>query len=253
VPKNRVSLEEVLRNIKDPHRWTDPEILLQVLEETPSVRGMVYGNLAEVQFALWLDTYGVPLNDQVRDDDHAKTKSDRTIPYDGRWFTIQVKSMQTNSIREVAPGRFKAGIQCDGSDRRDVTLPNGHTINTTNYVAGEFMVLATPLHAFTGEWDFAFRLNSSLPRTTYHKYAPKDRQYILKTMVGITWPLGDEWTTDLFGLLDDAPDLGETIEEGDEKRAAVVRPPGRKGRITIDDGKGTPTTRTRPKSRRPRN
>jgi hypothetical protein len=78
------SLDWVLKNIKDPHCWTDPEIILQVLQETPSVRGMVYGSLAEVQFSRWLIANGVPLKDQVRDDDHAKTKSDRTILYKSR-------------------------------------------------------------------------------------------------------------------------------------------------------------------------
>jgi hypothetical protein len=208
------SLDWVLANIKDPHRWTDPEIVLRVLEETPSVRGMVYGNLAEIQFSRWLVAHGVPLENQTRDDDHAKTKSDRTILHDGRRYTIQVKSMQTNSIASVRAGEFTAGIQCDGSDRRRVTLPNGHEVETTNYVAGEFMVLATPLHPFTGEWDFAFRLNSTLDRTTSSKYAPGDRQYLLKTMVSITWPLGDPWTTDLFGLLGSAPDLGDVVSPG---------------------------------------
>ena len=219
------TLDSVLANIKDPHRWTDPEIVLQVLEETPSVRGMVYGNLAEVQLARWLEAHGVPLSDQVRDDDHAKTKSDRTILFEGRRYTIQVKSMQTNSIKEDGSGGFKAGIQCDGSDRRRVKLPNGHEVETTNYVAGEFMVLATPLHAFTGEWDFAFRLNSTLDCTTSSRYELEDRQYLLKTMVSIAWPLDAMWTMDLFALLRTAPDLGEVIEAGGEV-AGVVRLPG---------------------------
>jgi hypothetical protein len=204
-----VTLDWILANIKDPHRWTDPEVILQILEEAPSVRGMVYGNLAEVQFSRWLVARGVPLTDQSRDDDHAKTKSDRTIRLDGRLYTIQVKSMQTNSIKEDGEGGFKAGVQCDGSDRRRVRLPNGHEVETTNYVADEFMVLATPLHAFTGKWDFAFRLNSTLERTASPKYAPEDRRFLLKTMVSITWPIAEPWTSDLLGLLRSAPYLGD--------------------------------------------
>jgi hypothetical protein len=228
------SLEWILANIKDPHRWTDPEIILEVLESTPSVRGMVYGNLAEIQFARWLEQGGVPRDVQRRDDDHAKTKSDRTFPYNGRQYTIQVKSMQTNSIKEPTRASFTAKVQCDGSDRREVTLPNGHKLITTNYVAGEFMVLATPLHAFTGAWDFAFRLNTTLPRSTSKKYTPDDRQYLLKTLVDITWPLAAPWTEDLFGLLDGAPDLGEVIDEGAEDEQGVVRVPGAVEQVVID-------------------
>ncbi|MGO9322496.1 MAG: hypothetical protein ACLQBY_17095 [Solirubrobacteraceae bacterium] len=212
----------MLESIKDPLNWTDPDILVQLLRERPSVRGMVYGFLAEVQFAHWLDQNGIPVETHTVDDDHAKTKSDRTIPYKGRRYTIQVKSMQTNSIRLSERG-YTAGIQCDGSDRRTVRLPNGHDITTTNYVAGEFMILATPLHPFERKWDFAFRLNSTLPRTTSRKYPEEDWPYLLKTMVPITWPLQEPWTTDLLALLDGAPDLGEVIEHDHE---TAVRLPG---------------------------
>lgn len=233
------SLEWVLRNIRDPHRWTDPEIVLQVLESTPSVRGMVYGNLAEVQLSRWLVHRGVPLDHQLRDDDHAKTKSDRTIFHEGRRYTIQVKSMQTSSIKEDGPTGFRAGIQCDGSDRRQVVLPNGHEVVTTNYVAGEFMVLATPLHPFTGSWDFAFRLNSTLERTTSNKYAPEDRPYLLKTMVPISWPLADPWTMDLFALLSHAPDLGEVITTGYGHEPGLIRAPNTRGTIEVSDPGGS--------------
>lgn len=225
-------LEWVLASIKDPLNWTDPELLVELLRDRPSVRGMVYGFLAEIKFAQWLADNGIPQELHVVDDDHAKTKADRTIPYNGRRYTIQVKSMQTNSIRSPSPGRFSARIQCDGSDRRRVKLPNGHTLETTNYVAGEFMLLATTLHPFERKWDFAFRLNSTLPRTTSRKYEPADREFLLKTMVDITWPLQEPWTTDLFSLLDGAPDLGEVISDADEE--TVLRLPGTDETATVE-------------------
>lgn len=196
---------------------------------------MVYGNLAEVQLSRWLVAKGVPLEDQLRDDDHAKTKSDRTILHQGRRYTIQVKSMQTGSIKQRDPQRITARVQCDGSDRRRVTLPNGHTVETTNYVTGEFMVLATPLHAFTGKWDFAFRLNSTLERTTYAKYAPEDREYLLKTTVPISWPLEGPWTTELFALLSDTPDLGDVITTGYGHEPGLVRAPNTDATVEISD------------------
>ncbi len=227
------SRESVVRNITDPHRWTDPEIVLKVLSDTPSVRGMVYGNLAEVKLSRWLANNGVPLRDQTRDDDHAKTKSDLTILHRRRRYTIQVKSMQTNSITETGPGRFAAKVQCDGSDKRRVTLPNGHELQTTCYVAGEFMVLATALHPFTSKWNFAFRLNSTLARSDWRGYSQEDRQYLLKTLVPITWPIEEPWTTDLFGLLANTPDLGDVISPGGEQGPGLVRPPGSSVQIRI--------------------
>lgn len=232
---SHLSLDEVLSRIRDPEEWTDPEVLTEVLRDRASARGLVYGFLAEIEFARWLDRAGIPRASHVVDDDHAKTKSDRTIPYRGKSYTIQVKSMQTNSIKEAEPGAFRAKVQCDASDRREVALPNGEKVATTNYVAGEFMVLATSLQPFTGSWDFAFRLNSTLERSTYAGYGEEIREHLLKTTVPITWPLEAPWTTDLFRLLDESPDLGDVLEGGEGGEGALVRPPGSDTSIRIDD------------------
>lgn len=214
------ALEEVLENIKSPRRWADFESLIDVMTEVPSVRGMVYGNVAEVELARWLVRNGVPDEAQVRDDDHAKTKSDRTIELEGRRYTIQLKSLQTNSIREPSPGRFTASIQCDASDRRAVRLSTGTEVQTTCYVAGEFDVLCVGLHPFLGSWEFAFRLNSTLPRSTRRTKLTShltnaELGELLRTLVPFQWPMPENgcWTRDLFGLLRSAPNLGRAIVE----------------------------------------
>ena len=177
------------------------------------MRGMVYGNFAEAMFAEQLVSLGIPVADQLRDDDHAKTKSDRTFKWVKRTYTVQLKSMQTGSIKELEDGTFTAKIQCDASDKRPITLPNGHTVATTCYKTGEFDVLAVPLQPFLGEWSYAFRLNETLPRTTWRGYKDEDKPFLLATLVPITWPLGSDWTTDLFGLLDETGDsVGIEIE-----------------------------------------
>lgn len=234
------TLEEVLENIKNPRRWADFESLIDVMTEVPSVRGMVYGNVAEVEFARWLVRNGVPDEAQVRDDDHAKTKSDRTIEFEGRRFTIQLKSLQTNSIREPSPGRFTANLQCDASDRRTVRLSTGTEVQTTCYVAGEFDVLCVGLHPFLGQWEFAFRLNSTLPRSTRHTKLTKhltdaELAELLRTLVPFEWPMHENspWTRDLFGLLRGAPDLGEAVEAPGHRR--IVRLPGSGRRATVKE------------------
>ncbi len=233
------TLREVLDNIEDPSHWADFETMANVMEQVPSVRGMVYGNVAEVRFAEWLVLNGVPIGDQARDDDHAKTKSDRTITFEGRRYTIQLKSMQTNSIRETGPAQFSAKVQCDASDRRTVRLSTGKQVETTCYPAGEFDILGVGLHPFLGEWDFAFRLNTSLARSerqtklTKHLNADELAE-LLKTLVPIEWPLPEDgpWTRDLFGLLRASPDLGEAVHVGDK---TVVREPGTDKHAVIDD------------------
>jgi len=179
--------------------------------------------VAEVKFAEWLVDSGVRTEDMSRDRDHLKTSSDRTITYQGHRLKVQLKSMQTNSIRQQEDGSFTARVQVDASDRREVKLPNGSVVNTTCYLAGQFQVLAVPLHPFTSSWTFAFRLNDTLPRSSY--YSPDVNQYLLKTLVAITYPLNESegWSGDLFELLDTAPDLGEVVME--TPAGEVVRPP----------------------------
>jgi hypothetical protein len=63
----------------DPTRWGPSDVLQRVVRETPSVRGIAYGNYAQAMLAEWLVNRGVPVEDQLRDDDHAKIKSDRTF------------------------------------------------------------------------------------------------------------------------------------------------------------------------------
>ena len=65
-----------------------------------------------------------------KDDDHKKTKSDRTVIYKGKPISIQVKSIQTNSIK-LKDGAFTASVQNDASDRRRVKRPGGGVVETT--------------------------------------------------------------------------------------------------------------------------
>ena len=137
-----------------------------------------------------------------KDDDHKKSKSDRRFVRNGREYTIQLKSIQTNSLKD-GDGEIVAVVQNDASDRRKLRLPTGRTIETTCYAVGEYDILAVPLYPFTGNWsEFAYRRNRELTRSGYAKYSPEDRACLLSTTERISWPLGPEWTTNLADLLD---------------------------------------------------
>jgi hypothetical protein len=222
---------EVRDRIYDPEEWATHETLVQVLREVPSARGMFYGNVAEVELWKWLEQQD-DVTDLERDDDHDKTKADITFSWRGRRYTIQVKSIQTDKIKDgPGAGEFTAKIQCDASDKREITLPSGTKLVTTNYAAGEFMILATSLQPFAGEWEFGFRLNKTLEKSPYHGYSAEVRQYVLKTLVDISYPVphevvrGVHWTTDLFGLLESDPDVGDVLDPGDDEHPYVTTTP----------------------------
>jgi hypothetical protein len=194
-----MTLEEVLANVLDPARWVTPEVLMEIIK-TPSLRGIVYGYVAEYEFMRYLREE-LKIEKYHRDDDHKKTKSDLNFTYKGRQYSVQIKCLQTNSIK-LANGIFRAVVQNDASDRRKVRLPNGEEIETTCYIAGEYDILVSTVQPFTGSWKFVFKKNKDLSKSKHHRYTKEQRKYLLATQELITYPIEvSGWTDDLLSLL----------------------------------------------------
>jgi len=183
-PKRRVSILK---------RWglTDQE-LTEIIQENPSMRGLMLGYIAE--YKLRKMHFSDPIYENVhKADDHDRTrKGDLTVTYKGRYYTIECKSLQTNSIRKTAEG-YAGHYQCDASDRREVKLRGRGKIETTCLLVGEFDVIAVNLFAFEEKWRFAFALNEDLPRSSFRRYAPSVRRQLLATLMPATWPLSSPY------------------------------------------------------------
>lgn len=184
-----------------------PEDLIASIKRAPSLRGMILGYIAEEMFEKYVpERYGfIGSEDIATHDDHDRrfNKSDRTIRVNDRLYRIQLKSVQTNSIkRNLETGLLQADVQNDASDSRAVALPNGNRVITTCYVRGDYDILAVPLFPFTGEWSYAYKRNIDCRQTTSKKYMSEDSEYLLATTEVITWPLTDAWHMDLSELLD---------------------------------------------------
>lgn len=186
-------------------KWgVDMAMLSGLLDANGSLRGVVLGYVAEAKFhEQMMKLPGI--NDLGKDDDHdRKKKGDRRIRYKGEEFKIEVKSLQTNSIKCLSDGTFVGKSQVDASDRRLVTLPNGEQLETTCLVAGEFDVLVVNAFAFDESWRFLYALNEDLPRSRAKKYTSEQQGHLLATLVTVHWPLPEDtiFTTDLNSLLD---------------------------------------------------
>ena len=180
-----------------------------ILTDNPSLRGTLVGYLGESRLKAFLAQ-----NDQItilpKPDDHDRSqKYDLPIKYKGETFKIEVKSLQSNSIK--APGdnssiAYKAIVQCDASDCRSILLPNGKSVTTTCLQYGGFDILAVNMFMFNNSWEFAFALNEQLPHATKgspKKPIPDDcQQYLMKTLIPITYPVEGIFTTDICSLLD---------------------------------------------------
>ena len=175
--------------------------LTQVVDSNPSLQGFLVGYIGELKLRkMWFSDKRV---DHIHkfDDHDRRHKNDLAVSYKGHEFTVEVKSLQTNSIRHEDDS-YRGSFQCDASDRRAVVLPNGRKVETTCLVVGGFDIVAVNLFAFRHEWEFAFALNRDLPHTESAKYTPTQRKYLLATLMKISLPLQPPFVGDPFVLLD---------------------------------------------------
>lgn len=180
------------------------EELTKIVDENPSLRGFMFGYVSEYKARTYFDGHE-NIEKLMKYDDHDRSsKGDISFIYKRKEFKIEAKSLQTNSVIRTGDSSWTGKFQCDASDRREILLPNGHTVNTTCLAVGEFDIVAVSLYAFGDEWKFAFAKNSDLPHpgVRSRNVAEADREYLIKTLIDITWPLQPPFTTDVYALLD---------------------------------------------------
>lgn len=177
------------------------EEINEIIAENPPVLSTISGFVAEYKLKK-LVLQDSRISDLTRPRSHdRKSKGDFRFTYRDRSFTLEVKSLDSRKVRKLDSG-FRGTFQCNASDAREVVLPNGERLTTNCLVVGEFDVLAVSLFAFERAWKFAFARNSDLPRSTWSKYTPTQRQFLLKSSMTITWPLAAPYHADLFIVLD---------------------------------------------------
>ncbi len=192
-----------MANILEKWQITAEE-LTKIVEENPSLRGFMFGYVSEYKARTYFDGHENIEKIMKYDDHDRSSKGDISFFYKGKEFKIEAKSLQTNCVIKTGDSSWTGKFQCDASDRREILLPNGHTVNTTCLAVGEFDIVAVSLYAFGDEWKFAFAKNSDLPHpgARSRNVAESDREYLIKTLIDITWPLQPPFTTDVYALLD---------------------------------------------------
>jgi len=166
----------------------------ELLTDNPSLRSFLSGYAAELKCRnLWFDPSTYPVTDVMKYDDHDRTKKgDIALTYKGERFTVEIKSLQTNSIRADKFGERVASFQCDASDRRPVRFPDGTAVETTCLLVGEFDLLAVNLFGFYGKWIFAFAKNDDLPRVSGKRGASKNYSHVqLNSLLATLMPMSD--------------------------------------------------------------
>lgn len=194
-------------------RWGITEgTLTSLVDQNPSLRGMMLGYVAETKVQeMFLDCPAVTAI--YKDDDHdRKRKGDRRIVYKGRTLAIEVKSLQTASIRLLGDDRWEGRAQVDGSDRRKIRFHDGTELETTLLRKGDFDLLAVNCFGFGEKWRFSFIKNEDLPSSTFRRYTEDQRRQLIASLVPVAWPPKPPFSKDPFQLLDEL--VGETSDSG---------------------------------------
>ena len=183
-------------------RWdiTESE-LTELIDENPSLRGILLGYVAEHKFRDLVEAHPKVASSRKHDDHDRNRKSDRIVAYQGEEFSIEVKSLQTKTVKQDGQV-WRGKAQVDGSDKRPVRFADGSELNTTLLHRGDFDILAVNCFAFQGQWDFVYALNRDLPSSAYYKYTPEQRAQLIASLVSVSWPPEPPFVSDLFLLVE---------------------------------------------------
>ena len=174
-----------------------------MIAENPHVYAPISGFHAEYKCRQLHLTTNAKISQGMRPSGYDKAqKGDFAFLYKNEPIRIEVKSLDGPRVRHLGADRWTGTFQCNASDARAVTLPNGHQVHTNCIVSGGWDVLAVNLYAFGNQWRFAFARQRDLPRAS-KKYKEEDRQYLLASSMSISLPLTKPYTDNLDTLLDE--------------------------------------------------
>ena len=189
-----------MTNLLDDWRIT-PEQLTAILAENPSLRGMLQGYIAEWKLREYL--LSLPGVSAIRkpDDHDRQEKGDLYLIYEKQLYRLEVKSLQTATVKwDALANQWQGKAQVDASDRRQIRLPDGSTLQTTLLLRGEFDILAVNCFAFTQKWDFLFARNEDLPSSAYRNYSEIQRANLIASLISVTWPPSHPFVADIREL-----------------------------------------------------
>jgi hypothetical protein len=195
----------------------DPEEFNRIIDKNSNALSAIYGYVAEERLReAFLEDDERVTNLRSPADQDSADKGDWAFDWKGEPMKIEVKSLQTHTIKEVdtdqqtltdsdeEPIRYKAGFHLKGtSDQRTITH-EGEEYNTTlmNIEDTDVDIMAVNLYKIKDEWDFAFLKVDDLPRSKGSSYPDSLRQKLARSQIKLTIPLQDPYTKDLYGLMD---------------------------------------------------
>jgi len=133
-----------------------------IAEDNPNLRGYLQGYLAERVLKAQIEELdGVSYIEKIPDE--SKVKGDFLILYRGQEFTLEAKSLATNSVKAEPESGWSARVRAKNVCKRDLEVPGLGLVRTSNLIKGDFDILGICCFAATGSWDFMYMHSSHLP------------------------------------------------------------------------------------------
>ena len=130
------------------HCQLTQEEIDEIISTNPSLCGMLFGYVSEYKLRKYWFT-DERIANLVKEDDHNRLqKGDLFFTYKGVSMSVEVKCLQTHTVKKLGDDGYSGKFQCDASDRRKVLFPDGSSLETTCLRVGEFDLLAVGLFEF---------------------------------------------------------------------------------------------------------
>ncbi len=204
-----------------PDYWNDwelsPEEFNRIIHKNSNALSAIYGYVAEERLReLYLEDDERVDNLRSPEDQDATDKGDWAFTWRGEPMKIEVKSLQTHTIKEVEstnsssegsesnePTRYRAGFHLKGSSDQRIEQYEGEEYRTTlmNVEDSDIDIMAVNLYKLRDEWDFAFLRVEDLPRSKGN-YPEGLRRQLARSQIKLTVPLQEPFTDDLYQLMD---------------------------------------------------
>jgi hypothetical protein len=109
--------------------------LSEIVAENPSMRGLMFGFVAEYKMKkLWLLRPKIANLMRPRSHDR-KQKCDFAFDYKEQPIKLEVKCLDTPKVKRTGDD-YVGTFQCNASDKTEVMLPSGETIQTNCLLVG---------------------------------------------------------------------------------------------------------------------
>lgn len=196
----------------------DPDEFNRIIDKNSNALSAIYGYVAEERLReAFLEDDDRVTGLRSPEDQNSADKGDWAFNWRGQPMKIEVKSLQTHTIKSIDSNQskltedgneqiqYEAGFHLKGtSDQRTITH-NGEQYNTTlmDLENTDVDIMAVNLYKIKDEWDFAFLKVEDLPRSKGSNYPESLRQKLARSQIKLTIPLQQPFTKDLYELMDD--------------------------------------------------